>query len=95
MTIATVHPNEDFTLTVVASDGRVAIFGMRPYLNNEAFQPLRDFENFRKVRSGGYYIEWECEADLSADTIESKWVPSIVGSPITRAAEEPPRYGSR
>ena len=91
MTIATIHANEDFTLTVVASDGRAGVFDMRPYLNGEAFQPLRDLENFRKVCSRGYYIEWECEVDLSADTIESKW--TVTDSPSTRAAEEPPHYG--
>jgi hypothetical protein len=30
-----------------------------------------------RIRNGGYYIEWECGADLSADTIEagSRWTP--------------------
>jgi len=26
-----------------------------------------------KVINGGYFTEWECGADLSADTIEAQW----------------------
>ena len=26
-----------------------------------------------KVFNGGYFVEWECGADLSADTIEAHW----------------------
>jgi hypothetical protein len=26
-----------------------------------------------KVSNGGYFIEWDCGADLSADTIEARW----------------------
>jgi len=102
MTIASVHPNENFTLTIVTSDGRTGIFDVAPYLHGEAFEPLRDFDNFRKVRSGGYYIEWECDADLSADTIESKWVPAMISPPPSNASSgngnattpKPPKHGS-
>lgn len=30
-------------------------------------------ENFSTVTNGGYFIAWDCGADLSADTIEAKW----------------------
>ena len=33
---------------------------------------LRDIAEFMKVRSDGYFVEWQCGADLSADTIEAK-----------------------
>jgi hypothetical protein len=39
----------------------------------EAFAPLKQTEAFNQVRNGGYYTEWNCGADLSADTIEAKW----------------------
>ncbi|VAW49350.1 hypothetical protein MNBD_GAMMA03-1119, partial [hydrothermal vent metagenome] len=26
-----------------------------------------------KIHNGKYFIEWDCGADLSADTIESEW----------------------
>ena len=50
---------------------------MRPYLNDEAFEELRDPEEFAKVTNGGYFVEWACSADLSADTIEARW--QVVG----------------
>ncbi len=37
-------------------------------LDYEAFEKLRNPDEFMKVRNGGYFIEWECGADLSADT---------------------------
>ncbi len=33
--------------------------------------PLQD--NFKKIHNGKYYVEWDCGADLSSDTIEAKW----------------------
>ena len=26
-----------------------------------------------QISNGGYFIEWDCGADLSVDTIEAKW----------------------
>jgi len=34
-----------------------------------------------KVTHGGYFVEWECGADLSADTIEAKMKIENVGEP--------------
>ena len=31
------------------------------------------FYNKRGIYNGKYFIEWECGADLSADTIEARW----------------------
>jgi hypothetical protein len=72
MNIASVTANADGTLTIVRDDGVAGVFDVRPYFELEAFEPLRSPLEFAKVRSGGYFIEWECGADLSADTIEVK-----------------------
>jgi len=32
---------------------------------------LKNAASFQKVKNGGYFIEWECGADLSADTNEA------------------------
>lgn len=63
----------DWILEIRADDGRVGHFDVKPYLDYEAFEPLRDPAEFAKVSNGRYFIEWACEADLSADTIEAKW----------------------
>ena len=46
-------------------------FDVGPYLELEAFTALKNIDSFQKVMSGGYFIEWECGADLSADTVEA------------------------
>ena len=48
-------------------------FDVRPYLSYEAFEDLRHPSEFMKVFNGGYFVEWACGADLSADTIEARW----------------------
>lgn len=73
MTIASVHPLENYLLRIVTDDGRTGIFDVKPYLDFEAFQPLQSTEQFAAVSTGGYFIEWQCGADLSADTIEANW----------------------
>lgn len=74
MRIATVNPRENHTLEVVADDGRVGRFDMTPYLELEAFEALKEPANFKKVTNGRYFVEWPNGADLSADTIEARWV---------------------
>lgn len=66
-----VEPN--WVLSVVTDDGRIGRFDVSPYLQYEAFAALRDQNEFGKVINGGYFLEWDCGADLSADTIEAQW----------------------
>jgi hypothetical protein len=73
MRIVEIKPQPDWKLSVVADDGRIGSFDVRPYLEYEAFENLRDPARFTKVSNGGYFIEWDCGPDLSADTIEAKW----------------------
>ena len=73
MKIVQVCPQSNYVLSIVAEDGRVGQFDVRPYLADEAFEDLRRPSEFVKVFNGGYFIEWECGADLSADTIEARW----------------------
>jgi hypothetical protein len=60
-------------LSIVADDGRIGNFDVGPYLEYEAFEALRDCCEFQKAFNGGYFVEWDCGADLSADTIEAQW----------------------
>jgi Protein of unknown function (DUF2442) len=77
MRIAELHPQPDWVLSIVSEDGRVGRFDVTPYLEYEGFEELRDHSEFIKVINGGYFVEWACGADLSADTIEAQW--KIVG----------------
>ena len=73
MRIKKIHPGDNWTLSIVSEDGRSGEFDVSPYLKYEAFNGLRDQKEFQKISNGGYFIEWDCGADLSADTIEARW----------------------
>ncbi len=83
MRIAEVHPQPDWMLYVVADDGRTGVLDISPYLQFGAFEELRRPGQFTQVFNGGYYVEWACGADLSADTIEARW------RPVEEAIDEP------
>lgn len=72
MKIKEVIPLSDFTLKIISEEGLTGIFNVKPYLQYEAFEPLQEMSEFMKISNGVYYVEWECGADLSADTIEAK-----------------------
>ena len=82
MRLLDVRPAEPGVLIVVSDDGRTGRFDVRPYFSSPAFRPLQDGREFQRVRNGGYYVEWPCGADLSADTIEARWVASDNPSPV-------------
>ena len=73
MKIAEVIPKENFTLHIRSEDGETGTFDVRPYLESEVFAPLKDRNEFERVHNGKYFIEWDCGADLSADTIQARW----------------------
>ena len=71
MRILEIKPNKDFTLKIILENGHKGIFDVTPYLKYDAFHELKNIDSFKKVINGGYFIEWDCGADLSADTIEA------------------------
>ena len=73
MRIAEVRSQPNHILTIVADDGRVGQFNVSPYLKYEAFEDLRRPSEFARVINGGYFVEWACGADVSADTIVARW----------------------
>jgi len=77
MKIIEVNPNPNFTLQIVADDGRKGIFDVSPYFKYDAFADLKNLSEFMRIFNGGYFIEWDCGADLSADTIEARWKISV------------------
>lgn len=78
MKISKLTTLSDWTLLVTADDGRIGQFDLRPYLQYEAFEALNNISEFMKIKNGGYFVEWECGADLSADTIEAKMAEAPV-----------------
>ena len=76
MRIVEVKPTSDYTLQIISDDGRNGVFDVRPYLKFEAFADLKNQDAFMKIMNGGYFVEWDCGADLSADTIEAHLISS-------------------
>ena len=74
MNILRVHPQTDYVLGIDLEDGRSGSFDLKPYLDLEVFEPLRDFAEFDRVVNCVYFIEWPSGADLSADTIEARMI---------------------
>ncbi|VAX37859.1 hypothetical protein MNBD_UNCLBAC01-1683 [hydrothermal vent metagenome] len=64
-------PKSNFILHITTDDGFKGVFDVKPYLELEAFCELKNQDEFKKVMNGKYFIEWDCGADLSADTIEA------------------------
>ena len=77
MTIVEIIPKANFMLYVKTDDGKAGFFDVRPYLESEAFAPLKDSGEFERIHNGKYFIEWDCGADLSADTIQALWSTTI------------------
>ncbi|WP_089729270.1 DUF2442 domain-containing protein [Candidatus Thiosymbion oneisti] len=75
MNITEIVPKNNYLLYIEADDGQAGLFDVAPYLESEAFAPLKDPGEFERIHNGNYFIEWECGADLSADTIETRWTP--------------------
>jgi hypothetical protein len=75
MKIAEVNVKPNWTLLIKTTEGAIGLFDVQPYLCYEAFGRLSDPSEFIKISNGGYFVEWQCGADLSADTIEAKMQP--------------------
>ena len=73
MNILEIVPKDNFTLYIKAEDGKAGLFDVKPYLESDAFAPLKERCEFEQIHNGKYFIEWGCGADLSADTIQARW----------------------
>jgi hypothetical protein len=83
MRIVKVFPQPNSMLSIIADDGRIGNFDTSRSLKYEAFEALQNHTEFLKVFNGGYFVEWDCGADLSTDAIEARW--QVVGKTSTQA----------
>ncbi len=73
MNIVEITVKDNYLLHIKLEDGREGIFDVSPYLDAEAFTPLKEKNQFIRIHNGKYYVEWDCGADLSVDTIQCRW----------------------
>ncbi len=94
MNIAEIIPKDNYVLFIKAEDGKTGFFDVKPYLDSEVFSPLKDKTEFERLHNGKYFIEWDCGADLSADTIQARWEIASIGDAQqiapTDYADDPP-----
>lgn len=74
--ITEIIPTNNFELFVTTDDGQSGTFDVKPYLQAEAFAPLKNPREFNRVNNGKYFVSWACGADLSIDTIRARWTPT-------------------
>jgi len=67
--VVNVKPEKDYTLHLWFTNGEEGIFDVKPYLEYEAFQALKDEKMFNSVRPFIGTIQWANEADLCPDTV--------------------------
>jgi len=79
MKIAEIIPKDNYILHIKAEDGEVGLFDVKPFLESDAFAPLKDKAEFERINNGKYFVEWDCGADLSADTIQARWRNASTG----------------
>lgn len=88
MNFAEIIPQDNYMLYIKSEDGEIGLFDVKPYLDSEAFSPLRDKTEFERLYNGKYFVEWDCGADLSADTIQARWeTVSMVASQQSAPAD--------
>jgi hypothetical protein len=74
MNMVEIIPLDNYILHIKTDDGQIGLFDVKPYLESEAFKPLHDKNEFLRIHNGGYFVEWNCGADLSLDTISARWI---------------------
>lgn len=89
MNIAEVIPKDNFMLYIKAEDGETGLFDVKPYFESEVFAPLKDRSEFERIHNGKYFIEWDCGADLSVDTIKARWQALSTGDAQQSTAANP------
>jgi len=72
LAVVSVHPNPDFSLSVVFKDGSEGVLDMKPYLDFGVFKRIKSFDQFRRVRIAFDTLEWECGVDLDPELVNVK-----------------------
>jgi hypothetical protein len=80
MNIVEIIPKDNYILYIKTEDGQTGLFDVKPYLESDAFAPLKNITEFERIHNGKYFIEWDCGADLSADTIQARWKTASSGN---------------
>ncbi len=70
--VVKVVPNEDFTLSMVFSNGEEGLLNMKPYLDFGVFQKIKAYGYFKQVHVAFDTIQWDCGVDLDPEFVYDK-----------------------
>ena len=70
-----VQPIQDYILNLWFTNGEQRHFDMKPYLNFEVFQTLKDQNMFNTATPFLGSVTWSNNSDLSYDTLYMEGVP--------------------
>ncbi len=69
-TIITIKALDNFCLECLFNDGTRKLADIKPFLQTEVFQPLKNPDAFLQIKNKKYFVEWsDYDIDLSADTL--------------------------
>ena len=57
MNIVEVIPKENYRLYIKSQDGIAGLFAVKPYLESEAFAPLKNRSEFEQIKNGRFFVE--------------------------------------
>jgi len=72
-----VQPIQDYILNLWFANGEQRRFDMKPYLNFEVFQTLKDLNMFNTATLFLGSVTWSNNSDLSYDTLYMEGVPVL------------------
>jgi hypothetical protein len=72
--VSEVKPNQDYTLTLIFTNGEKRVFDVKPYLDKGIFRELKEPSLFNTVKPFLGSIQWKNGQDFCPDTLylESK-----------------------
>ncbi len=69
ITVQSVHPHKNHTLSLEFSDKKIGVFDLKPYLEVGIFQELKDEKKFQTARVSFGTVEWENGADFDPESL--------------------------
>jgi Protein of unknown function (DUF2442) len=67
--VSKVIPNEDYTLTILFTNGETKKYNVSPLLDKGVFSKLRNINLFKQARVTFGTVEWPDEIDICPDTL--------------------------
>ena len=61
--------NDDFSLEIRFSDGKIKRFDALPYLDRGVFRELKVPAKFKRIKIAYGTVQWENEQDISPETL--------------------------